>query len=72
MIEAQEKVFEDSYKVFSDCNDIETLYDTFMKEVTKYDSFEGIYACGKAVQKREEELEKGKGNAECDFVPDCE
>lgn len=71
MTDRAEKFIEQAYKKLSECNDLDSLYDSYMKMVTlpERDSFEYIYACGKALQRREEELEKEKGNAECDSLP---
>ena len=60
MTDRTEKFIEQAYKKLSECNDIDSLYDKYMEMVTlpTYGSFEYIYACGKAFQRREEELEK--------------
>jgi len=74
MTDRTEKFIEQAYKKLSECKDIDSLYDKYMKMVTlpTYGSFEYIYACGKALQRREEEIDKkGEGNeriqGSCDY-----
>ena len=60
MTDRTEKFIEQAYKKFAECKDIDSLYDKYMEMVTlpTYGSFEYIYACGKALQKREAEIDK--------------